>query len=79
LNQIEEIVDRIETEIQRQAPGEVASKIIGELVMTELQQLDEVAYVRFAPVYRHFKDVNEFLDEIQGLVQGEPKTRRTHE
>jgi transcriptional repressor NrdR len=79
LNQIEEIVDRIETEIQRQAPGEVASKIIGELVMTELQQLDEVAYVRFASVYRHFKDVNEFLDEIQGLVQGEPKTRRTHE
>ena len=79
LNQIEEIVGRIETEIQRQAPGEIASKRIGELVMTELQQLDEVAYVRFASVYRHFKDVNEFLDEIQSLVQGEPKSRRTRE
>jgi len=76
LSQIEEIVDRIETEIQRQAPGEVDSKRIGELVMAELQQLDEVAYVRFASVYRHFKDVNEFLDEIQGLVQGGPKPPR---
>jgi len=73
LSQIEEIVDRVETEIQRLAPGEVESKVIGELLMTELQQLDEVAYVRFASVYRHFKDVNEFLDEIQGLVQGGPK------
>jgi transcriptional repressor NrdR len=73
LSQIEEIVDRVETEIQRQAPGEVESKLIGELLMEELQQLDEVAYVRFASVYRHFKDVNEFLDEIQGLVQGGPK------
>jgi transcriptional repressor NrdR len=71
LSQIEEIVDRIESEIQRQAPGEVASKVIGELVMGELQRLDEVAYVRFASVYRHFKDVNEFLHEIQGLVEGE--------
>jgi len=76
LSQIEEIVDRIETEIQRLAPGEVDSKRIGELVMSELQQLDEVAYVRFASVYRHFKDVNEFLDEIQGLVQGGPKPPR---
>jgi len=76
LSQIEEMVDRIETEIQRQAPGEVDSKRIGELVMAELQQLDEVAYVRFASVYRHFKDVNEFLDEIQGLVQGGTKPPR---
>ena len=79
LNQIEEMVDRIETEIQRLAPGEVESKRIGEMVMTELQQLDEVAYVRFASVYRHFKDVNEFLDEIQGLVQGDPRSKRTGE
>jgi transcriptional repressor NrdR len=72
LARIEEMVDRIETEIQRQAPGEVESKTIGELVMSELQQVDEVAYVRFASVYRHFKDVNEFLQEIQGLVR-EPR------
>jgi transcriptional repressor NrdR len=79
LAQIEEIVDRIEAEIQRQAPGEVGSKEIGEMVMTELQQLDEVAYVRFASVYRHFKDVNEFLDEIQGLVQGSTRPPRPRE
>ena len=77
LNQIEEIVDRIETEIQRMAPGEVQSKAIGELVMEELQQLDQVAYVRFASVYRHFKDVNEFLDEIHGLVKDETPPRRS--
>lgn len=73
--QIEEIVDRIEAEIQRRAPGEVSCKVIGESVMEELQQLDEVAYVRFASVYRHFKDVNEFLHEIKGLVQGPSSPR----
>jgi transcriptional repressor NrdR len=73
LNQIEEIVERIEGDIQRRAPGELPSREIGEKVMEELQKLDEVAYVRFASVYRHFKDVNEFLDEIQGLVQGDDK------
>ena len=79
LSQIEAIVDRIENEIQRQAPGELASKTVGELVMAELRELDEVAYVRFASVYRHFKDVNEFLNEIQGLVQGVPKPARPHD
>jgi transcriptional repressor NrdR len=74
LTQIEEMVDRIEADIQRQAPGEVTSREIGERVMEELHRLDEVAYVRFASVYRHFKDVNQFLDEIQGLVQGVPRT-----
>ena len=76
---IEEMVDRIETEIQRQAPGEVTSREIGERVMDELHGLDEVAYVRFASVYRHFKDVNQFLDEIQGLVQGDPDPSRSRE
>jgi transcriptional repressor NrdR len=79
LNQIEEIVDRIELEIQRQAPGEVESKRIGELVMEELQNLDEVAYVRFASVYRHFKDVNEFLHEIQGLIESDAKPHRNRD
>jgi len=73
LTQIEEIVDRMETEMQKRAPGEIPSKMIGEFVMEELQGIDEVAYVRFASVYRHFKDVNEFLDEIQGLVRGNDK------
>jgi transcriptional repressor NrdR len=79
LTQIEEMVDRIETEIQRRAPGEVPSKLIGERVMEELQGLDEVAYVRFASVYRQFKDVNQFLDEIQGLGAGDPKPPQSRE
>lgn len=79
LNQIEEIVDRIEADIQRRAPAEVPSLEIGQKVMEELQQLDEVAYVRFASVYRHFKDVTEFLDEIHGLVKGDEKTSGTGE
>jgi len=69
LTQIEEMADRLETEIQKLAPGEVSSQYIGEWTMNELQQLDQVAYVRFASVYRHFKDVNQFLEEIQSLVK----------
>jgi transcriptional repressor NrdR len=68
LIQIEEMVDRIETEIQRQAPGEVTSREIGERVMDELHGLDEVAYVRFASVYRHFRDIGEFMTELEDLL-----------
>jgi len=73
LTQIEEIVDRVEGELQRRAPGEVTSGMIGETVMEELQGLDQVAYVRFASVYRHFKDVNQFLDEIHSLTDADGK------
>ena len=76
LTQIEELVDRIEGQLQRIAPGEVSSHTIGEWVMNELQDVDEVAYVRFASVYRHFKDINEFLDEIQSLAGNGPKGPR---
>jgi transcriptional repressor NrdR len=65
---IEELVDRIESELARLGP-EVTSSQVGERVMDELQRLDEVAYVRFASVYRHFKDVNQFMEEIQGLMK----------
>jgi transcriptional repressor NrdR len=65
---IEELVDRIETDLTRLGP-EVTSRQVGERVMEELQRLDEVAYVRFASVYRHFKDVNQFMEEIQGLMK----------
>lgn len=65
---IEELVDRLETDLQRNGP-EVTSQQIGERIMEELQRLDEVAYVRFASVYRHFKDVNQFMEEIQGLMK----------
>lgn len=65
---IEELVDRLETDLQRNGQ-EVTSQQVGERVMEELQRLDEVAYVRFASVYRHFKDVNQFMEEIQGLMK----------
>ena len=73
LTQMEEIVDRLELELQKSAPGEIPSQDIGEWVMNALQGLDEVAYVRFASVYRHFKDINQFLQEIQGLAKNEAK------
>lgn len=73
---IAELVDAVKDSIERDHAGEVPSHVIGELVMRRLAELDEVAYVRFASVYRHFKDVNEFLRELRGLMDrtggGEP-------
>ncbi|MBI2082562.1 MAG: transcriptional repressor NrdR [Deltaproteobacteria bacterium] len=66
---IEKIVDQIEREIQELGEKEISSSEIGERVMRELHKLDQVAYVRFASVYRQFKDLNEFMDELQGLLK----------
>jgi transcriptional repressor NrdR len=67
--QINNLVTQIEEELQNSSrETEVTSKKIGELVMDRLKSLDEVAYVRFASVYRKFKDKNEFLDELKGLL-----------
>jgi transcriptional repressor NrdR len=67
--QINTLVSQIEEELQNSSRGtEVTSKRIGELVMERLKSLDEVAYVRFASVYRKFKDKNEFLEELKGLL-----------
>ncbi|MBX7148155.1 transcriptional regulator NrdR [bacterium] len=66
---IEQIVSKIETELQDKAEKEVASHIIGQMIMRELHAVDPVAYVRFASVYRSFKDVNQFMDELQGLLK----------
>ncbi|MBW6520572.1 MAG: transcriptional regulator NrdR [Desulfoarculaceae bacterium] len=65
---IDAFVDEIERKLQDFGSKEVASRVIGEWVMEELPDLDEVAYVRFASVYRQFKDVSEFVDELQTLV-----------
>ena len=62
---IHDIVDAIENDLVRQGVDEVQSSVVGERVMEELHRLDEVAYVRFASVYRHFKDLNEFLEELR--------------
>ena len=66
---IEQMADDIENHLQATAEGEVDSKVIGELAMRQLHQVDEVAYVRFASVYRKFKEVKEFISEISVLQQ----------
>lgn len=68
VDQIEKCVDRIETIIFNLEEREVESTAIGEIVMDELMKLDQVAYVRFASVYREFKDVNTFMSEIKKLL-----------
>jgi len=71
---IEEVVETIEGEIQDLGEREVPSKLIGELVIKHLRELDEVAYVRFASVYRKFQDTEEFLSELQNLKKRESET-----
>jgi len=70
---IEKIVDDIERGLNNMMEKEVESKLIGEVIMEHLKDLDEVAYVRFASVYRQFKDVNTFVAEIEKLL-GKEKT-----
>ena len=69
VEQIEQMVDRLETRLQESGEREVPSTVIGEWVMNELHQIDQVAYVRFASVYRSFKDISEFMLELQDLLQ----------
>jgi transcriptional repressor NrdR len=68
---LEAVADRIEQAVQDQGEAEVTSRLIGEKVMEALQELDEVAYVRFASVYREFKDANAFMDEIKRFLKEE--------
>ncbi|EOR27377.1 Transcriptional repressor NrdR [bioreactor metagenome] len=66
--QIEELAEDIEKAISNKMITEVDSKSIGEMVMERLKEIDEISYVRFASVYRQFKDINTFLEEIKSLV-----------
>ena len=66
---IETVTDRIEKRIQEMGETEIESRIVGEELMKELHQLDQVAYVRFASVYREFKDIDQFMDELRTLAQ----------
>lgn len=68
MEQMEQLVDWIEKKLQNTLDREVSSEVIGELVMLKLKELDEVAYVRFASVYRQFKDINTFIDELTKLL-----------
>jgi transcriptional repressor NrdR len=66
---MEKMVDGLEARLQEGNDREIPSTTLGEWVMTELHDIDEVAYVRFASVYRSFKDINEFMDELQDLLK----------
>ncbi|MEK6874512.1 MAG: transcriptional regulator NrdR [Nanoarchaeota archaeon] len=66
--QIESCLDEIEAKLRRRSSVEVPSRVIGEMVMRKLRTLDKVAYIRFASVYREFRDVKEFKDEIKKFV-----------
>jgi transcriptional repressor NrdR len=74
---LEDIADRVEKRVQEMGEAEVSSRVIGEEVMTQLHHVDQVAYVRFASVYREFKDVTQFLDELTTLLKHERRPNDT--
>ena len=67
-DQINELVDAVETAVFNREEKEISSGMIGEMVMNKLKDLDTVAYVRFASVYREFKDINTFMDELKKVM-----------
>ena len=67
--QITRLVDEVENDIFSREDKEISSDVIGELVMNKLKEVDAVAYVRFASVYREFKDVNTFMDELKKILK----------
>lgn len=73
LEQIEQIADKVEKQLYNTFQNEVSTEVIGELVMNELQDVDDVAYVRFASVYRQFKDINTFMDELKKILDEKKK------
>ena len=68
VDNINQLVDTVEVEVFNREEKEISSSEIGEIVMDKLQELDPVAYVRFASVYREFKDVNTFMDELKKIL-----------
>jgi transcriptional repressor NrdR len=73
VNRINDLVDEIEKKLYNIMEKEITSKTIGEIIMEKLKELDEVAYVRFASVYRQFKDINTFMEELSKLLDKESK------
>ncbi|MCK5164189.1 MAG: transcriptional repressor NrdR [Desulfobacula sp.] len=71
INLIEETVDAIERDLRETNDREISSKVVGEKIIEALKQIDDVAYVRFASVYREFKDVADFIQELKGLIPKE--------
>jgi transcriptional repressor NrdR len=66
--QVEAVADKVEGLLQERPDKEISTAEVGEAVMDELKRLDKVAYVRFASVYRHFRDIGEFMDELKDLL-----------
>lgn len=73
IDQLDKAIDEIEAQLQSSLDREVSTMTIGELAMEKLRGLDEVAYVRFASVYRQFKDINTFMDELAKLLENNKK------
>jgi transcriptional repressor NrdR len=69
ISDIDKIADEVEKQIYNTMQQEVTTNLIGELIMARLKKLDDVAYVRFASVYRQFKDINTFMDELQKILK----------
>jgi transcriptional repressor NrdR len=69
VNALEAVADRVESALQERPDKEISTTEIGQHVMQELRQLDKVAYVRFASVYRHFRDIGEFMTELEDLIK----------
>jgi transcriptional repressor NrdR len=76
INDLEKIVNRMELHFQEKGEREIKSTEVGERVMEELHRLDGVAYVRFASVYRQFKDIHEFMDELKDLLGDKGEVRK---
>ena len=68
MEKVESVVEKVEKELQKSFYKEVKAQVIGELVMDYMHKVDEVAYVRFASVYRQFKDINQFMKELKDLL-----------
>ena len=77
MNTLEAFVDELERELQETGEKELPSSVVGERVMTKLHELDDVAYVRFASVYREFKDINDFMSELKELFESQSKSPAT--
>ncbi|AQP52886.1 transcriptional regulator NrdR [Vagococcus penaei] len=71
MEQMEQVVDHVENRVRNQGENEVSTTLIGEYVMEELVNLDEISYIRFASVYRQFKDMSVFLKELQEIIDKE--------
>ncbi len=76
VEQLEEIITSIERTLQESGEKEIPSTMIGEAVMQKLPALDEVAYVRFASVYRSFRDIAEFMDELKEILEGQERIKK---